>query len=60
MFLEKVYDSFPWTCGKPLAARANSFDDGKRSVQRYLVSFVTTQYTSAGRSTADQGPFVIR
>ena len=37
LLLEKVYDGFPRTCGKPLAARTNSFDDGKRRVQGILL-----------------------
>src|SRR6188474_668941 len=37
LFFEKVDDSFPWTCRKPLAAWANSFDEGKRWVQFNLV-----------------------
>src|SRR6185369_13734407 len=42
LFLEKVDDSFPWTCWKPLAAWTNSCDKGKRGVQinpPYLLCF---------------------
>src|SRR4030095_6218292 len=38
LFFEKVHDSFPWTCRKPLAARTNSFDHRERRVQIDLVN----------------------
>src|SRR6185369_15555047 len=38
LFFEEVDDSFPWTCGKPLAAWSNSIDEGKRNVQINLVT----------------------
>src|SRR5215510_9804303 len=28
LFFKEVNDSFPWTCGKPLEAWSNSFDEG--------------------------------
>jgi hypothetical protein len=43
---EKVDDSFPWTCRKPLAAWTNSFNEGKRGVQVNLLIYspmVTTE-----------------
>jgi hypothetical protein len=40
LFFEKVDDSFPGTCRKPLAAWTNSFDEGKRGVQFNLVNLL--------------------
>src|ERR1044072_3064212 len=37
LFFEKVDDSFPWTCRKPLAAWSNTVDEGKRSGQINLL-----------------------
>src|SRR5215212_789414 len=40
LFFEKVDDSFPRTCWKPLATWTNSFDDGKWGVQINLVNLL--------------------
>ena len=40
LVFEKVDDRFPWTSGKPLAARTNSFYKGKRGVQINLLTLL--------------------
>ena len=44
LFFEKVEDSFPGTCRKPLAAWSNSIDEGKRNVQINLVTIKARRY----------------